>query len=162
MIILIILYSMHLFYYIRSLHRAYPSLHPVGVIHWVPEQLNIKALTGACKVIDGCSLALYSATGSVVSSGICHRNKVNSTAWLYRDGPFHKIVSFTLHYIIHAVCILYIPGYFHPWSIGTCVKMNGTVYGNMVGQFFHSGYPFIAHAWWKISKRDYYGTNYKK
>ena len=31
-------------------------------------------------------------------SGICHRNKVNSTAWLYRDGPSDKI-SFTLHYI---------------------------------------------------------------
>ena len=40
------------------------------------------AVTGACKLIDGCSLVLCSATGSVVSSGICHRNKVNSTAWL--------------------------------------------------------------------------------
>ena len=46
----------------------------------VPEQLNIKAVTGACKLIDGCSLELCSATPSVVSSGICHRNKVNSTA----------------------------------------------------------------------------------
>ena len=55
---------------LRSLHRAYPSLHPFGVIHWVPEQLNIKAVTGACKLIDGCSLALCSATGSVVSAGI--------------------------------------------------------------------------------------------
>ena len=65
---------------LRSLHRAYPSLHHFGVVHWIPEQLNIKAVTGACKLIDGCSLALCSATGSVVSSGICHRNKVNSTA----------------------------------------------------------------------------------
>ena len=24
---------------LRSLHRAYPSLHPSGVVHWVPEQL---------------------------------------------------------------------------------------------------------------------------
>ena len=38
------------------------------------------AVTGACKLIDGCTLALCSATGSVVSSGICHRNKINSTA----------------------------------------------------------------------------------
>ena len=51
----------------------------------VPEQLNIKAVTGACKLIDGCSLALFSATVSVVSAGICHRNKVNSIAWLYRE-----------------------------------------------------------------------------
>ena len=58
-------------------HRAYPSLHP-GVVHWVLEQLNIKAVTGACKLIDGCSLELCSATPSVASSGICHRNKVNS------------------------------------------------------------------------------------
>ena len=43
----------------------------------VPEQLNIKAVTGACKLIDGCSLALCSATVSVVSAGLCHRNKVS-------------------------------------------------------------------------------------
>ena len=51
------------------MHRAYPSLHPSGVVHWVPEQLNIKAVTGACKLIDGCSLALCSTTVSVVSAG---------------------------------------------------------------------------------------------
>ena len=50
---------------LRSLHRAYPSFHPSGVVHWVPEQLNIKAVTGACKLIDGCSLELCSATPSV-------------------------------------------------------------------------------------------------
>ena len=44
------------------------------------EQLNIKAVTGACTLIDGCSLALCSATVSVVSAGICHRNEVNSIA----------------------------------------------------------------------------------
>ena len=44
---------------LRSLHRAYPSLHPSGVVHWVPEQLNKKAVTGACKLIDGCSLELF-------------------------------------------------------------------------------------------------------
>ena len=44
------------------------------------------------RLIDGCSLALCSATVSVVSSGICHRNKVNCMT-------SHKIVSFTLHYI---------------------------------------------------------------
>ena len=38
---------------LRSLHRAYSSLHPFGVVHWVPEQLNIKAVTGACKLIGG-------------------------------------------------------------------------------------------------------------
>ena len=64
----------------RSLYRAYPSLHPFRVIHWVPEQLNIKAVTGAFKLIDGCSLVLCSATPSKVSAGICHRNKINSTA----------------------------------------------------------------------------------
>ena len=70
---------------LRSLHRAYPSLHPSGVIHWVPEQLNMKAVTEAYKLIDSCSLELCSATPSVASSGICHRNKVNPIAWLYRD-----------------------------------------------------------------------------
>ena len=43
---------------LRSLHtaRAYSSLHPFGVVHWAHKQLNIKAVTGACKLIDGCSL----------------------------------------------------------------------------------------------------------
>ena len=63
---------------LRSLHRAHPSLHPSGVyVHWVPEQLNIvNAVTGACKLIDGCSLALCSATDSVVSAGVCHRKLI--------------------------------------------------------------------------------------
>ena len=71
-----LIYAMRL----RSLHRAYPSLHPSGVVHWVQEQLNIKAGTGACKLIDGCSFALCSTTVSVVPAGICHRNEVNSIA----------------------------------------------------------------------------------
>ena len=29
-----------------TIHRAYSSLHPSGVVHWVPEQLNIKDVTG--------------------------------------------------------------------------------------------------------------------
>ena len=40
----------------------------------VTEQLNINAVTGSCKLIDGCSLALCSATVSVVPAGICHIN----------------------------------------------------------------------------------------
>ena len=52
---------------LRSLHMAYPSLHFSGVVHWVPEQLNIKAVTGACKLIDGCSLALCSTSFSGIS-----------------------------------------------------------------------------------------------
>ena len=65
---------------LQSLHRAYRSFHPSGVVHWVPEQLNIKAVAGACKLIDGCSLALCLSTVSVVSAGICHTNEVNSIA----------------------------------------------------------------------------------
>ena len=29
-----------------NLHRAYPSLHPFGVVHWVPALSNIKTATG--------------------------------------------------------------------------------------------------------------------
>ena len=54
----------------------------------------MKAVTGACKLIDGCSLALCLAAGSVASSG----TKIKSIQLHdYRDGPSHKIVSFTLH-----------------------------------------------------------------
>ena len=83
---------------LRSLHRAYPSLHPSGVVHWVPEQLNIKAVTGACKLIDGCSFALCSTTVSVISAGICHRIKsIQLHDSIVRLSQ--KIVSFTLHYM---------------------------------------------------------------
>ena len=69
------IYTMRL----RSLHRAYIlRLHPVEVVHWVPEQLDMKVVTGACEMIDGCSLELCLATLSVASFGICHRNEVNS------------------------------------------------------------------------------------
>ena len=93
-----------LYYYtirLRSLHRAYPSFHPFGVVHWAPEQLNIKAVTSACKLIDGCSLELCSATPSVASSGIFHRNKVNSIAWLYRDSLALRSVTFTFFLHLH-------------------------------------------------------------
>ena len=98
----------HLMLLALCIFRTYPSLHPSGVVHWVPEQLNIKAVTGACKLIDGCSLALCSTTVSVVSAGICHRNKVNSIAWLYRKAqPKDSIIYITLHYIHYITsCII--------------------------------------------------------
>ena len=80
---------------LRSLHRAYPSIRPFGVVHWIPMQLNIKAVTGACKFIDGCSLELCSAIVSVVSAGICHINKVNSIAWLYRKAQPKDSIHYT-------------------------------------------------------------------
>ena len=79
---------------LRSLHGAYLSLHPSGVVHWVPEQLNIKAVTGACKLIDGCSLELCSATPSVA----CHWNQVSSIAWLYRDGLAMRTYQLHSHF----------------------------------------------------------------
>ena len=78
--------------------------------HWVPEQLNIKAVTGPCKLIDGCSPALCSATVSVISAGICHRNKVNSLAWLVSKGSakdsilcyyyYYKTYKFWYHHYL--------------------------------------------------------------
>ena len=53
------------------------------------------------KLIDGCSLELCSATPSVASSGICHRNKVNSIAWLYRDGLAIRYYPLHLHLHLH-------------------------------------------------------------
>ena len=32
--------------WLDRLHRAYPSLHPFGVVHWVPVLSNIKTATG--------------------------------------------------------------------------------------------------------------------
>ena len=63
---------------LRSLHMAHPSLHSSGVVHWVPEQLNLKAVTGhaswlmaaAYKVVFG------HAFSCIISSGLIgHRNR---------------------------------------------------------------------------------------
>ena len=63
-----------------------------------PKSLNIKAVTGACKWIDSCSLELCSATLSVASI-IWHMPwKFNSTARLYRDGLTMSIIYITLHF----------------------------------------------------------------
>ena len=90
-----------LIYYKASISaQGLPEPSPSGVVHWVPEQLNIKAVTGACKLIGNCSLALFLATVSVVSAGICHRNKVNSIAWFYRMAqPKDGIHCITSHCI---------------------------------------------------------------
>ena len=53
-------------------------------------------------------------SGGNILWGFDHRNKVNSTAWLYRDGPSHKIVSFTLHYIINCLTLSFV------WSMLAC------------------------------------------
>ena len=93
----VLLYTCTLYYYCgcRCGYRL-----AVGVVNWVPEQLNIKAVTGACKLIDGCgcSLGLCSATVSVVSAGICHRKKSIQLHDSIEEFS-QKIVSYTLHYI---------------------------------------------------------------
>ena len=70
-----------IFYEARSTVQGLPEPSSFWGSTSVPEQLNnIKAVTGACKLIDGCRLELCSTTPSVASSGICHKNKVNSIA----------------------------------------------------------------------------------
>ena len=76
----------------RSLHGAYPSLHPSRESTSVPEQLNINVVTGACSWLMVAVSSCVQATLSEASCGICHRNKVHSIAWLYR-GPLPKIVD---------------------------------------------------------------------
>ena len=63
-------YSMRL----DQLHKTYLSLHLFGVPHRYQSSWTLR-LTGACQLIDGCSLELCSATPSVTSPDICHRNK---------------------------------------------------------------------------------------
>ena len=86
-----------IFYEARSTAQGLPEPSSLRGSTSVPEQKSIKAVTGACKLIDGCSLERCSATPSVASSGICLRNKVNSIACLYRDGIANSINYITLH-----------------------------------------------------------------
>ena len=79
-------------------HMACLSLHPFQLVHqYTRAAKHIEAVTGAGKLIDGCSLELCSATPLVASSGICHRNKVDSIAWLLSRWPCHEIVSVTYY-----------------------------------------------------------------
>ena len=50
-----------IFYETRSTAQGLPESSFLQGNTSVPEQLNIKAVTGACKLIDGCSLELCSA-----------------------------------------------------------------------------------------------------
>ena len=69
----------------------------VGVVNWVPEQLNIKAVTGACKLIAWLQpCAVFGPRFSGFSWHIPQK-KVDSIAWL--NGLSWMIVSYTLHYI---------------------------------------------------------------
>ena len=59
-------------------------------------QFRTRAEHKGCNwVIDGCSLALCSATVSVASAGICHRNKVNSLSTL--DGLSQILYTYYLY-----------------------------------------------------------------
>ena len=55
--------------------QGLPELHPFRGSTSSPEQVNMKAVTGACKLIGGCSLELYFVKPSVASSGIWDRKK---------------------------------------------------------------------------------------
>ena len=101
----------------RSLHRAYPSLYPSGIVHRVPEQLNMKAITRTCKLMNGCSLALCLATVSMVSAGIyateikpiqLHDSIVGLSGWASAKRYFH------LHsHLFHATWMTY--PFLHPF-----------------------------------------------
>ena len=145
---------------LRSLHRAYPSLHPSGVVHMVLEQLIIKAVTGACKLINGCSLALCSTTVSVVSAGICHRNEVNSIAWLYqRAQPNDSIHCITLNYITMEACfsrvILKSNNLVHSTlDVASCREdwRNGRLTKNWGRLSMTSTKRFLSSNWWPTSR----------
>ena len=79
---------MPIFYEARLTALGLPEPSSLQGSTSVPMQLNIKAVTGACKLIDGCSLELCLATPSVAPFGKSHSNKVSVT--------LHYI---TLHYI---------------------------------------------------------------
>ena len=67
------------------------------------EQLNIKAITGASKLIDSSSLALFSATVSVVSVGI-YATEIKSIQlhdFVVMASPYDGISYVTLHFILH-------------------------------------------------------------
>ena len=118
------------------------ALHPFGVVHWVPEQLNIKAVTGACKLIDGCSLK------SCVRPHLQWHHlayateiKVNSTAWLYR-GPLPEDSN---HYITHWLLLI---GELQ--TLGGEKQLAG-IYGNVYTGMAYSKWTFADD--WSLTKK---------
>ena len=71
----------------------------VGVLNWVPEQLNIKAVNWSMQVdwwLQSCAVFGHSFSGF---SWHMPQTKVDSIAWLYWRAQPKDIVSYTLYYI---------------------------------------------------------------
>ena len=64
-----------IFYEALLTAQGLPELHPFRGSTSSPKQVYMKAVTGACKLIGGCSLELCFAKPSVASSGIWDRKK---------------------------------------------------------------------------------------
>ena len=86
-----------IFYEARSIAQGLPEPSSLWSSTSVPEQLNMKAVTEASKLINGCSLKLCSATPSVASSGLAHKNTSQLNCMTLSRAQPKKIV--TVHYI---------------------------------------------------------------
>ena len=83
----------------------------------IPEQLTIKAVTWACKLFDGCSLELCSATPSVASSFIWHIYSIEIKSIRLHDSivmasPWDSISYIYIllrHYFVPKIAVVTVP-----------------------------------------------------
>ena len=99
-------------YYEASIieHRAYPSLHPSGVVHWMPEQLNMKAVTGHASWLV--VAALRCVRPHFQWSHLSYATEIKSIRLhdsIVMASPLDSISYSTLHYItLHYITLHYI------------------------------------------------------
>ena len=81
---------------LRLLHaQSLPEPSSLRLVHWI--QLSIKAVTGACKLIDGCSLVLCSAIHQWYRLAYATEIAMNKLMTLWTSGvPVHQTVKLVL------------------------------------------------------------------
>ena len=106
---------------LRLLHMAYPSIHSCGVVHWVPEQLNIKPVTGHASWL--CSAKPFGIYATEIKSTQLHA----APLWLGL-GKLNKCVVH-LHLHLHYRCGIIMKLYFTRTSISNQPITNLSIFG---------------------------------
>ena len=120
------------------LHRAYPSLHPFGVVHWVPVLSNIKTVTGVNR-IDSCNFelcsqgqlcitinSLYSRMGwAAMSNNLPGCHLANAWRKSFETHPSVAVsqwsISSFIHSFIHRIYVLV-------WIYDSCIWGSGCLF----------------------------------
>ena len=114
-------------------YRADPSLRSLRGSTCYQSMNFAKAILWHANWLICIEAVFENDNNSLASSGICHRNKVNSIAWLYRDGLANKIVLVTKSRICMFLRRL------GKWWWGGCVECHWRMESSVVVSWIFTG-----------------------